>query len=96
MAWLALLLFLPWFAVLGSLFWYYPRQPRTRRRRWTDAAWLAAALLASGVAVSIGHASAGGFAGAGPIWAQVLAVLYGYGAFLAVLVLGLWLRRRCW
>ena len=32
--------------------------------------------------------------GAGPIWPQVLAVLYAYGAFLAVLVLALLLRPR--
>ncbi len=32
--------------------------------------------------------------GAGPIWPQVLAVLYAYGAFLAVLVLALLVRPR--
>ncbi len=25
---LALLLFLPWFAILGTLYWWLPRQPR--------------------------------------------------------------------
>ena len=30
MAWLSLLLFLPWFLLLGSLYWLFPRQPRTR------------------------------------------------------------------
>ena len=33
---------------------------------------------------------------AGAIWRQVLAVLYAYGAFLAVLCSAVWLRRRCW
>mgnify|MGYP000163768309 CR=1 FL=1 len=30
MAWLSLLLFLPWFCVMGALYWWFPRQPRHR------------------------------------------------------------------
>ena len=29
MAWLSLLLFLPWFLLLGGLYWLFPRQPRS-------------------------------------------------------------------
>ena len=32
MAWLSLLLFLPWFCVMGALYWWFPRQPRHRTR----------------------------------------------------------------
>lgn len=96
MAWLTLLLFLPWFVVLGGLYCCFPRQPRTPRRWWTDAALLFLALVVSLLAMHWGHALGRDTAGAGAIWRQVLAVLYAYGAFLAVLCLGLWGRRRCW
>ncbi len=33
---LALILFLAWFAILGVLFWCYPRQPRDTARRVFD------------------------------------------------------------
>ncbi|AWH27705.1 MULTISPECIES: hypothetical protein [Stenotrophomonas] len=94
MAWLSLLLFLPWFLLLGSLYWLFPRQPRTLRRRVFDSASLVLAFLLSIVAMLWGHHIGLVQAGAGPIWPQVLAVLYAYGAFLAVLVLALLLRPR--
>jgi len=94
MAWLSLLLFLPWFILLGSLYWLFPRQPRTARRRLFDGATLALALALSIVAMLWGHHIGLVQPGAGPIWPQVLAVLYAYGAFLAVLVLALLLRPR--
>ena len=96
MAWLTLLLFLPWFVVLGGLMWAFPRQPRTPRRRLVDAALLCLALVISVVAMQWGLASGLRHVGTGAIWPQVLAVLYAYGAFLAVLLLGLWLRPRLW
>lgn len=96
MAWLTLLLFLPWFSVIGALFWMFPRQPRTPRRRWVDAALLCLALLASIVAMRWGHDSAAGFRHAGAIWPQVVAVLYAYGAFLAVMGVAVRLRGRLW
>jgi len=94
MAWLSLLLFLPWFLLLGSLYWLFPRQPRSARRRLFDGAALALALLLSILAMLWGHHIGLVQPGAGPIWPQVLAVLYAYGAFLAVLVLALLLRPR--
>ena len=33
---LAAILFLPWFAILGVLYWLYPRQPRPAWRKWFD------------------------------------------------------------
>lgn len=96
MAWLTLLLFLPWFVLLGGLYWAFPRQPRTPRRSCTDAALLFVALLASIAAMRWGYGIGQASVDAGAIWRQVLAVLYAYGTFLAVLCLGLWLRRRWW
>lgn len=96
MAWLSLLLFLPWFVLLGGLFCLYPRQRGVRGRRRFDAAALALALLLSVLAMHWGYRVAGADAGAGVgrIWPQVVAVLYAYGTFLAVLVVALWLRPR--
>ncbi len=99
MAWLSLLLFLPWFILLGSLFWLFPRHPRGGARRAFDTAALVLAFALSAVAMLWGHHIGGVQGDAGPIWRQVLAVLYAYGAFLAVMVLaillrGPWLARR--
>ena len=89
---LALILFLPWFAILGWAYWTFPkRSPRTAARSRFDAA----ALL-----IAIGLSAAGMWhgmqadAGRHPdIWKQVLACLYAYGAFLAVLGLAARMRR---
>lgn len=89
---LALILFLPWFAILGALFWWFPRQPRTARRRLFDAAALLLALAASYVGMRWGYLNASGDAGA--IWKQLLAMLIAYGVFLAVLALAWPLRAR--
>jgi hypothetical protein len=91
---LTLILFLPWFAILGVLFWVYPRQPRSASRRGFDLAALVLSLLASWIAMRWGLLSADPTAGA--IWKQVLACLTAYGAFLAVLGLAAWLRARLW
>jgi hypothetical protein len=89
---LTLILFLPWFLILGVLFWFYPRQPRGAGRRGYDLAALVLALLASWAAMRWGMLNAD--ANAGTIWKQVLATLTAYGAFLAVLGLAWWLRAR--
>lgn len=93
---LALILFLPWYAILGVLFWCYPRQPRHAARRLFDAASLALALLAAavGTAWGITHANPQ----PGVMWKQVLATSVSYGLFLGVLTVALvvrtrWLRR---
>ena len=94
MAWLSLLLFLPWFAVLGAIYWIWPRQPRPAARRVFDLGVLAGSLLLSVAAMHWGYRIGMADTGSGPIWRQVLAVLYAYGAFLAVLALAVPLRMR--
>lgn len=90
---LALLLFLPWFAILGALYWFYPRTlERTSARRRFDVTALALAFAASFVAGRWGFAIASTTIEAGPIWRQVLASLLAYKAFLVV-VGGAWAWR---
>lgn len=93
---LSLILFFPLFAILGVLFWVYPRKPRNLQRLLFDTASLVIALVATVVAMqwSFYHADPN----AGAIWKQVLATLVAYGAFLFVLTLavplrGWWLSR---
>ena len=93
MAWLSLLLFLPWFCVMGALYWWFPRQPRNRTRTVFDASMLVLALVASIGFMLWGH-HVGGTEVAEGLWKQILAVLYAYGGFLAVMVLALLLRPR--
>ena len=78
MAWLSLLLFLPWFLLLGSLYWLFPRQPRTPRRRLFDGTTLLLAFALSIESMLWGYRLGMAQPGAGPIWPQVLAVLYAY------------------
>lgn len=89
---LALILFLPWYAILGALFWLYPRQPRHAARRVFDAASLALALLAAAIGTSWGITHANPQPGV--MWKQVLATSVSYGLFLAVLAVALVVRRR--
>ncbi len=78
MPYLALILFLPWFAVLGALFWLFPRLPRTRARRLFDAVAPILAFALGFVGMQWGYAQAD--VAADPIWKQVLACLIAYGA----------------
>jgi len=94
MATMALLLFMPWFAVLGALYWFFPRTPRPPARYAYDIAVLLLALVLSVLGMQWGYAEGVADARSGPIWRQVLAVLYGYGAFLAVFALAIPLRMR--
>jgi hypothetical protein len=89
---LTLILFLPWFLILGALFWCYPRQPRGPVRRGFDLAALVLAALASWFAMRWGLLHADPAAGA--IWKQVLACLTAYAAYLAVLGAAWWQRAR--
>lgn len=88
---LALILFAPWFLILSALFWLLPRQPRDAARRRFDIASLLVALLAfiASLHWSFGYADRSH----GHLWPQVLATSVGYGVFLAVLGVAVWLRR---
>lgn len=88
---LALVLFTPWFAIIGSLFWLFPRMPRDARRRRFDLVSLGIAVIAFVIAVmwSFGFADPGHH-----LWPQVLATTVGYGVFLGVMLLAFLLRRR--
>lgn len=99
MPYLAVILFLPWFLLLGSLFWLFPRQPRNARRKAFDLAVLAIAFVLSFAGMQWGYALGLADVGTGAIWKQVLATLVAYGAFLFVLTVavplrGWWLARR--
>ena len=94
---LALLLFAPWFLILAVLYWVYPRQPRDGARRAFDVCALAIGIAAFVLTLHWTH----GFADRryGLMWPQILATSAGYGVFLAVLVIAIfvrraWLRRR--
>lgn len=91
---LGLILFLPWFLILGVLFWMFPRQPRHALRRLFDLGSLA---LATGAFMASLH-WAHGYANPqhGHMWRQILATSVGYGVFLGVLLLAVLLRWRLW
>lgn len=88
---LAFILFFPWFAILGGLYWFFPREPRGAGRRVFDAVSLLAAAALSIWAMRWGYLNAD--PNAGNIWRQVLATLTAYGMFLAVLAIALPARR---
>ena len=92
MPYLAIILFLPWFLLLGALFWLFPRQPRNPRRKAFDIAALVVAFVMSFVGMQWGYALGLADVGTGAIWKQVLATLVAYGAFLFVLTVAVPLR----
>ncbi len=90
---LAMILFLPWFLILGVLYWVYPRQsPRPHKRSLFDAAALALAVVAGvlGTWWSLDIADTG----YGKLWPQILASTLSYAFFLAVMLAAFLLRRR--
>jgi len=90
---LALVLFAPWFAILGWAYWNYPKShivSPSRRRLDIGALLLAVALSAAAMRWSYFLP----FENAGPIWAQVIATLAGYHVFLFVLLVAYLIRRR--
>lgn len=89
---LALILFLPWYAILACLYWLYPRQPRTLSRKVFDVASLAVALLATVLSMHWGMRN--GDKAIDPMWPQVLATAISYGAFLAVMTAAFFIRRK--
>lgn len=94
MPYLALILFLPWFLLLGALFCLFPRQPRGPRRRVFDLVTLLIAFVLSFIGMQWGYALGLADVGTGAIWKQVLATLVAYGAFLFVLTVAAPLRSR--
>lgn len=88
---LALILFLPWFTILASLFCLFPRRPRHPARTAFDMLSLLLALAAAATGMHWGmHHADPRF---GPMWAQVLATSLAYGLFLAGLTLAFFIRR---
>jgi len=91
---LGLILFLPWFLILGVLFWLFPRQPRHALRRLFDLASLALAAAAFLASLHWAHDYAN--PQHGHMWRQILATSVGYGVFLGVLLLAVLLRWWIW
>lgn len=90
---LALILFLPWFLILGALYWLFPRQPRNAARIAFDLAALALSVVAFVVAIHWSQDIAD--TRYGRMWPQVLATSVGYGVFLAIMTAA-FLVRRAW
>jgi len=88
---LALILFLPWYLILGALYWIYPRKPRNRRRRAFDVFALVVATVAS--ALSMYWSMFNADPKWGHMWQQILATSVSYGVFLAVMTVALVVRR---
>jgi len=87
---LALILFLPWYAILAGLYCFYPRQPRTASRNLFDAGSLLLTTLLSIMAMRWGFLTAD--TSVGVLWKQVLATSVSYGAFLGTLTAACVLR----
>lgn len=89
---LALILLLPWFAILAVLFWLYPRGPKTRKRWWFDASSLVLAIVAAALGTYWSYDNADPFWGG--MWKQILASTISYGLFLLVMTAAFFLRRK--
>lgn len=88
---LALILFLPWYAILAGLYWFYPRQPRTLGRWLHDVLALTVTTLLAVVSMHWSYRYAD--PSAGPIWKQVLATSVSYGVFLGAIATAYFVRR---
>jgi hypothetical protein len=95
MNFLAIVLFLPWFAIIGFAYWHLPLGlPRPVPRRVFD---ITALLLGIGVAsIAALVAMTIQWQDAGRIWPQVAAVLFAYAAFLTIVLLAAGIRQRIW
>ena len=89
---LAAILFAPWFAILGVLYWVYPRQPRPAWRKGFDAAALVGSLVV--FILSLHWAQAWADRGYGRMWQQIVGTSVSYGTFLAALGFAFWMRHR--
>lgn len=87
---LAMILFIPWFSILGVLYWMFPRQPRNTARKAFDIASLvlATAVATFGMQWSVHNAEAG----YGHMWQQILATMMAYGGFLMVMTIAMMAR----
>lgn len=88
---LALILFLPWYAVLAGLYWFYPRQPRTLFRWSLDVAALTVTTLLSVASMQWSYLNAD--TSVGPMWKQILATSVSYGVFLSSMTVAFFVRR---
>lgn len=89
---LALILFLPWFAILAVLFWLYPRGLKTRKRWWFEASSLVLSVMAAALGTYWSYRNAD--PSWGGMWKQILASTISYGLFLLVMTAAFFLRRR--
>ena len=89
---LAFILFLPWYAILGALYWFFPRQPRTLARWSFDVVALAIATLATIASTQWSFRSAD--TSVDEIWPQVLATAVSYGVFLGTMAAAFFIRHR--
>ncbi|MET0254849.1 MAG: hypothetical protein ABW193_03605 [Luteibacter sp.] len=103
MRYLALMLLAPWLIVLGWAYWQYPKSlmKNTTRRSYDVLALVAAmvaAIQSALVAFDAVELPAADQFGpkSGAIWQQVVPALWGYGAFVAVLVVALVVRQMVW
>jgi membrane protein YdbS with pleckstrin-like domain len=95
MRYLALILFLPWFAIVAFAYWHLPRDlPRPVTRRGFD--WGAIALAMAVALIGALAAMDMPWRHAGKIWPQVAAVLFSYAAFLLLMLIAALLRHRIW
>jgi hypothetical protein len=92
MPYLALILFAPWFVILGALFWAYPRQPRTAARRLFDAATLLIAGVGSFLGMNWGYRTAD--IDVVVQWRQLFASLMAYAVFMGVMTVAGIVRHR--
>lgn len=88
---LALILFLPWYAVVGWFFWRLQTREPHVGRKLAVLVIIALSLVAAGLAGLWAYDIADRSVGA--IWKQVLASAVGYAAFLSILLAGFLMLR---
>jgi hypothetical protein len=90
---LALILFAPWFAILGWAYWQYPQSHlRSAARRRFDLLVLGLALVLSVIAMRWSYFLP--FKGVGVMWPQVIATLAAYHSFTLVLIVAWFVRGK--
>ena len=89
---LAFILFLPAFCIVGALYCFYPRSPRSALRWFADLGLLGLAAFASIRATRWGFGVATGVGGA--LWKQVLATLLAFGVFFGIVGIAALARSR--